>query len=265
MMNMKSFLVACTIFSCWEDLFVFAFVVSPPRHIIRSIKQQQLYMVVGNAAVFSGGREEEYDSQTQIPTKIKYQQKYATMAQRLRKEATEMEIALREETLANNVHVPIALEISTAVVLKQQQTTTAVSGGTLPVADLRSKMSYLSIGDAVRVSYELDRLKSKGRPPTELLSYVTLLNLTCCSYHSHSYCISLLPPLNIGDLRLWKSIELEQRPDFMVSDAQLTALTSIEPKDLSLDDVGFSDQKVLAAAMVMFAGFGMGSASIGGE
>ena len=136
-----------------------------PRHIIRSHTQ-----LLGNAAIFSGNnREEENDSQTQVPTKIKYQQKYVTMAQRLREEATEMEIALREDSLVSSpvsTSIPLALEISTATTLEQQYTTTTAAGGALPVADLRSKMSYLSIGDAVRVSYELDRLKSKGRIST---------------------------------------------------------------------------------------------------
>ena len=162
--------------SCWEKMVV-AFV--GPRHVIRS-SIKQFYMV-GNAAVFSGGREEEYDSQNQIPTKITTQQKYVTKAQRLRQEANEMEMALQVEALANTLVstlIPIVSEISTATTLKQQQhtpTTTAVYRGTLPVADLRSKMTYLSIGDAARISYELDRLKSKGRLSSDLQQPVFMI------------------------------------------------------------------------------------------
>ena len=172
-MNMKSFLIWLLISCFWKEMVV-AFV--GPRHVIRS-STKEFYMA-GNAAVFSGGREEEYDSQNQIPTKITTQQKYVTKAQRLRQEANEMEMALQVETLANTLVstlIPIVSEISTATTLKQQQqhtpsttATTVYRGGTLPVADLRSKMAYLSIGDAARISYELDRLKSKGRLSSDL-------------------------------------------------------------------------------------------------
>ena len=93
---------------------------------------------------------------------------------------------------------------------------------------IRSKLGYLNIGDAVRMTSELDRLKSKGV------------------------------------LREWNSKSIiESR--FSMNNVQLKSKTNIEPVDLKLDDVGYNYQNVFFVALGSATFLAIGSSFIGGQ
>lgn len=187
---------------------------------------------------------------------------YKDEAARLRQEAAEMEVALREEARAKGVPeeminklIPIRQEKSSKgaaakVTIAADGTTTVVddlkTAGSADVSssssvkksskEIRSKLGYLNAGDPVRITSELDRLKARGA------------------------------------LRIWNSKE-----DFPSSPAsrtntfdsvnnyQLKAKTNIDALQLKLDDVGYKYQNVLVIALVLGTVLGLGSSFIGGE
>jgi hypothetical protein len=182
------------------------------------------------------------------------QSKMAEEAARMRQEAAEMEIALREEARAKGLpmelvnklvpppRVPtvpavpaagaaaVATELgSAAAPTEVAATTTSSSGALLRPEELRSKLGYLNAGDAVRMTSELDRLKMKG------------------------------------SLRVWNSKTLGAKPNFAVSNGQLTTKTKIDPIKLKLDDVGYDYQRVFVAALVIGSVLGLSSSAVGGE
>ena len=174
--------------------------------------------------------------------------KYVNDAERLRQEAAEMEIALREEARAKGLPeemvnklvppprmpgAPKSVSSSSGAVTSESQedgsTLVETKTNALSVADLRAKLGYLNTGDAIRITSELDRLKAKG------------------------------------NLRIWNSKKLDARPNFAVSNGQLTTKTKIDPIKLRLDDVGYNYQKVFGIALAIGTVFGLSSSTIGGE
>ena len=154
-------------------------------------------------------------------------------AAKLRQEATELEISLREEARAKGVPeeminklIPIRAQTlqKTAKMLpnlKEQATS-------LTAKEVRSNLGYLNAGDAIRMTSELERIKSK-------------------------YVISK-----------WNSKDLEN-PRFDVSNYRLKSKTSIDPINLKLDDVGFAYQNVLVSAVVIGTVCGLSANFIGGQ
>ena len=176
----------------------------------------------------------------------------AEEAARMRQEAAEMEIALREEARAKGLpmelvnklvpppRVPTVPAAATAATVELGTTSTdnassvaavtsAGSSALLRPEELRSKLGYLNAGDAVRMTSELDRLKIKG------------------------------------SLRIWNSKALSTKPNFSVSNGQLTTKTKIDPIKLKLDDVGYDYQRVFVAALVIGSVLGLSSSAVGGE
>jgi hypothetical protein len=160
-------------------------------------------------------------------------------AMKLRREAEEMEIALREEARAKGLPqeaidklIPLRSK-STAPSTSPQSTedgklVVKEARPKLPAAEIRKKLGYLNTGDAVRVTSELDRLKARGT------------------------------------IALWNSKDLS-KANFQVNNLQLTSKTGIEPVSLRLDAVGFEYQKVFAIALISATILGVGSNYIGGQ
>jgi hypothetical protein len=154
-------------------------------------------------------------------------------AAKLRQEAAEIELALREEARAKGVPeeminklIPIRappLQTSSKTLPNVKENYTE-----LTAKEIRSKMGYLNTGDAVRMTSELERIKS-------------------------NYVISK-----------WNSKNLENSR-FIVSNYQLKAKTNIEPVNLKLDDVGFAYQNVLVAAIAIGTFCGLSANVVGGE
>ena len=154
-------------------------------------------------------------------------------AAKLRQEAAEIELALREEARAKGVPEEM---INKLIPIRAPPRQTASK--TLPnvkenyteltAKEIRSKMGYLNTGDAVRMTSELERIKS-------------------------NYVISK-----------WNSKNLENSR-FIVSNYQLKAKTNIEPVNLKLDDVGFAYQNVLVAAIAIGTLCGLSANVVGGE
>jgi hypothetical protein len=154
-------------------------------------------------------------------------------AAKLRQEAAEIELALREEARAKGVPEeminklipmrapPLQTASKTLPKLKENYTE-------LTAKEIRSNLGYLNAGDAVRMTSELERIKS-------------------------NYVISK-----------WNSKNLENSR-FIVSNYQLKAKTNIEPVNLKLDDVGFAYQNVLIAAVAIGTLSGLSANAVGGE
>ena len=154
-------------------------------------------------------------------------------AAKLRQEAAEIELALREEARAKGVPEeminklipmrapPLQTASKTLPILKENYTE-------LTAKEISSKLGYLNAGDAVRMTSELERIKS-------------------------NYVISK-----------WNSKNLENSR-FIVSNYQLKAKTNIEPVNLKLDDVGFAYQNVLIAVVAIGTLSGLSANAVGGE
>ena len=157
-------------------------------------------------------------------------------AAKLRREAAEMELELRDEARKKGLPeqvidklVPLRgsakpLKTSTggAVAVQSKPVQTLSSG------EVRKKLGYLNVGDAVRFTSELDRIKSKGI------------------------------------LQMWNSKDVS-KTNFAVNNYQLKSKTGIEPVDLRLDDVGFEYQKVFFVALAGASVFAISSNFIGGQ
>ena len=101
------------------------------------------------------------------------QQSYMDRAARMRQEAAEMEIALREEGRAKglpeeliNKLVPPPRTAGVKVASSSSMASTTVEAPVevklLSSSELRSKLGYLNSGDAIRFTSELDRVKANG-------------------------------------------------------------------------------------------------------
>jgi len=149
-------------------------------------------------------------------------------ASKLRQEAVEIELSLREEARAKGISeeminklIPIRAPSKILPNLKEKHTE-------LTANEIRSKLGYLNTGDAIRMTSELERIKS-------------------------NHIISK-----------WNSKNLEDAK-FIVSNYQLKAKTNIEPINLKLDDVGFGYQNVLVSAIVIGTLGGLSANIVGGE
>ena len=142
-------------------------------------------------------------------------------AAKLRQEASEIEIALREEARAKGVPeeminklIPIRAPTRSTIKSSKTSSKTKEKNTELTANTIRSKLGYLNTGDAIRMTSELERIKSN-----EIIS----------KWNSRNY----------EDSR------------FAVSNYQLKAKTNIEPANLKLDDVGFAYQNVLGVAVAI--------------
>ena len=154
-------------------------------------------------------------------------------AAKLRQEAAELEVSLREEARAKGVPeeminklIPIRAQTLEKTAkplpnLKEKYTE-------LTAKEVRSKLGYLNAGDAIRMTSELERIKSK-------------------------HVISK-----------WNSKDLEN-PRFDISNYRLKSKTNIDPINLKLDDVGFAYQNVLVSAVVIGTVCGLSANFIGGQ
>ena len=161
-------------------------------------------------------------------------QKYEDQAARLRQEAADMEVAMREEARAKGLPEEM---INKLIPLPRQPSAPKAEGSVLvevkPIAltaaQVRTKLGYLNTGDAVRMSSELERIKQKG------------------------------------SINLWNTKDIGIKPNFAVSNGQLTSRTKIDPLKLKLDDVGYAYQNVFVAALVIGGVLGVSSSFIGGQ
>jgi hypothetical protein len=154
-------------------------------------------------------------------------------AAKLRKEAAEIEIALREEARAKGVPeeminklIPITTQRPSPA--SKTYSKTKEKNAELTANTIRSKLGYLNTSDAIRMTSELERIKSN-----EIISK-------------------------------WNSRNFEDSR-FMVSIYQLKAKTNIEPASLKLDDVGFAYQNVLGVALAIGTICGLSANAVGGE
>jgi hypothetical protein len=196
-----------------------------------------------NSDMFGGG--EEKISSTDMPAEMNKPvmnvesatENFKSQAAKLRQEAAELEVAMREEARAKglseemiNKLIPIRSASSskssaTAVIDAPVQTRAMTK------EEIQSKLGYLNSGDAVRFTSELDRIRSKGI------------------------------------IKLWNSKDVSKltKIDFQVSNGALKNKAKIEAVKLKLDDVGFAYQNVLVGAIVLGTVFGLLSTQIGGQ
>jgi len=162
-------------------------------------------------------------------------------AAKLRQEAAEMEVALREEARAKGVpeeminklipiRAPTSSKSSSSKSNETNEGTLLVKEivKTLTAKEVRSKLGYLNTGDAIRMTSELERIKAKDV------------------------------------ITKWNSKDLKD-PRFDVNNYQLKAKTNIEPINLKLDDVGFAYQNVLVAAIAIGTVCGLSANAVGGQ
>jgi len=156
-------------------------------------------------------------------------------AAKLRQEAAEIEIALREEARAKGVPeeminklIPIRAPARSTIKSSKTSSKSKEKNTELTANTIRSKLGYLNTGDAIRMTSELERIKSNN-------------------------VISKWNSRNFEDSR------------FMVSNYQLKAKTNIEPANLKLDDVGFAYQNVLGVAVAIGTICGLSANAVGGE
>jgi hypothetical protein len=215
---------------------------SPSRLIPSPLRMSE------NADMFGGDKAEETkvglkteDYKVNSEDRAKFQMKAAA---RLRREAEEMEIALRDEARAKGIPKEVIDKLvpirSSTPAIKNLE----IGGGSgveengsvmnkiglikMPIGDVRKKLGYLNSGDAVRFSSELDRVKSKG------------------------------------SINIWNSEGINGR-GYDVNNYQLKTKTGIAPVDLRLDDVGFEYQKVFFIALALGSVLGLASSQIGGQ
>ena len=161
-------------------------------------------------------------------------------AARLRQEAEEMEISMREEARAKGIPdeminklIPQRKSPSQAANPVISATTSVVDDkiidSKLSRSDLRSKLGYLSIGNPVKFNSELRSLSSKNY------------------------------------LAIWNSFDIGLKPNYSVNNYQLKSKTNIDPVNLKLDDVGFNYQSVLVTTVIGATVFGLSSSYIPGQ
>jgi hypothetical protein len=162
--------------------------------------------------------------------KTRQSQKYEDQAAKLRQEAADLEVSMREEARAKGLPEELInklIPLPRQAVVKAEVVVEEVKP--LLAADVRTKLGYLNTGDAVRMSSELERIKGKG------------------------------------NIRLWNVKDLGKTPNFAVSNGQLTSRSKIDPLKLKLDDVGYAYQNVFVAALVIGGTLGVSSSFIGGQ
>jgi len=170
-------------------------------------------------------------------------QKMKDEAAKLRQEAAELEIAMREEAREKGLSQEVIdklIPMRSQVPAKPSASSTAASSSegstavlekpsqTLTTSEVRNKLGYLNTGDAIRITSELDRLKSRGV------------------------------------IKLWNCKDVS-KANFAANSLQLTSKTGIEPVNLRLDAVGFEYQKVFVVALAIATICGLGSTFIGGQ
>jgi len=149
-------------------------------------------------------------------------------AAKLRKEAAELEIALREEARSKGVPEEMINKLIPITVSKLTTNKKEKNHKGLLAKDIRNKLGFLTSGDAIRITSELDRLKEN----------------------------------NI--ITKWNSKNLIE-PYFDINNYQLKAKTNIDPVNLKLDDVGFVYQNVFIVAIVIGSVCGLSANFIGGQ
>ena len=203
----------------------------------RGVTFQQLKMSE-NSNMFGGEKTVEVTKVADVASsspaaKGRQSQKYEDQAAKLRQEAADMEVAMREEARAKGLPEEM---INKLIPLPRQPAAPKPEGivieevkVALSAAQVRTKLGYLNTGDAVRMSSELERIKQKG------------------------------------NINLWNAKDIGIKPNFAVSNGQLTSRTKIDPLKLKLDDVGYAYQNVFVAALVIGGVLGVSSSFIGGQ
>ena len=145
-------------------------------------------------------------------------------------------VSLREEARAKglpeemiNKLIPLTSNRPAAVAqvaVTKDSTQAEIPKVKLVAAEIRSKLGYLNIGDPVRMTTELDRIKSKGI------------------------------------IKDWNSKSIITS-NFAMNNLQLKTKTNIEPVNLKLDDVGYNYQNVFIIALGSASAFAVGSSFIG--
>lgn len=167
------------------------------------------------------------------PDEYKITGNFQDEAAKLRQEALELEVALREDARAKglpedviNKLVPLRGEKSAKpqIVLSEEVSKSSL----LSPVEIRSKLGYLNTGDAIRFVSELDRLKSK----------------------------SILGAWNSKDL---------SKSTFQVNNAQLMSKTKIEAAKLKMDSAGFDYVRVFGTAIVAATVLALSSSFVGGQ
>mmetsp|Transcript_25813 Transcript_25813/g.43064 ORF Transcript_25813/g.43064 Transcript_25813/m.43064 type:complete len:456 (+) Transcript_25813:97-1464(+) len=228
----------------------------PTASRLNSRSQTVLYESNSNTDMFSSAPKESGDSsvaQTAVldpPSESgkkdektnRTTAKYSNLmdeAARLRKEAAEMEVSLREEARAKglpeemiNKLVPLTSnQPKKAKKTEEEKKIDAAAGipeKKFAAPEIRKKLGYLNSGDAIRFTSELDRIKGKGL------------------------------------LTEWNSREVTDS-NFAVNNLQLKSKTNINPVDLKLDDVGYNYQIIFGIALLTATVCALGSNFIGGQ
>jgi hypothetical protein len=198
-----------------------------------------------NSDMFGGNKDSSISSNnvsgsSSISSSSSNANRFKDEAARLRQEAADMEVALREEARAKGVPEEM---INKLIPLRAPKSATPSSSSSsssdgsvlvkekviaLTSKDIRSKLGYLNTGDAIRMTSELERIKAKDI------------------------------------ITKWNSKDFKDAR-FDVNNYQLKAKTNIDPIKLRLDDVGYPYQTVLVAAVAIGTVCGLSASAVGGQ
>ena len=215
------------------------------RSAARGTLRRSIHLGAGNADLFGGDGVKTADENRtpQVSSASVGPQRYADEAARLRQEAAEMEMALREEARGKGVpeeminkliplRAPKGVAPAAATDADPVQVAAAAAALAAPpktLAELRAELGFFPTGDAVRFTQQLDRLKSKGI------------------------------------IRGWNSKTQPVRGDFSVTQTTFKMKTGLEPQQLKLDSAGFNYVNVLGVAVAGATVCALASNQVGGQ
>ena len=179
-------------------------------------------------------------------------------AARLRQEAAEMEIAMREEARQKGLPEEV---INKLIPMRTQ--TPAVAPVPVVVSSSDGTPTTSSSSSSVTATTESEAAggSSKRYSKEEVLGKIGFLSMGNPIQFTNE----------INDLAarrytsIWNSYDLGNRPSFQLNSYQLTSKTGIDPKDLQLDGVGYNYQNVLVIAVIIGTVCGLASSYIGGQ
>eukprot|EP00595_Chromulina_sp_UTEXLB2642_P002462 CAMPEP_0196763622 /NCGR_PEP_ID=MMETSP1095-20130614/4436_1 /TAXON_ID=96789 ORGANISM="Chromulina nebulosa, Strain UTEXLB2642" /NCGR_SAMPLE_ID=MMETSP1095 /ASSEMBLY_ACC=CAM_ASM_000446 /LENGTH=384 /DNA_ID=CAMNT_0042117219 /DNA_START=38 /DNA_END=1189 /DNA_ORIENTATION=+ len=192
-------------------------------------------MLSDNSDLFGGGKSvDKLPPSNEINLSTASQtDKLKEQAQQLRREAAELEVALREEARSKGlpedvINKLVPLQSQT---IEKKKTAVAVIDKepevNLSSDEIRSKLGYLLVGDPIKFTTDLQRVKGRGF------------------------------------IKLWDSAKVNT--DYNVNTYQLTSRTNIDPIKLKLDEIGYDYKSFLGLAIIAGTISALASSQIGGQ
>lgn len=216
-----------------------------------------------NVDMFGGATKETATESSTVATAgptnsiLQARSKLKDDAARLRQEAAELEVAMREE--ARTKGVPEEM-INKLIPLRNPRPSTPPDS-----AVPQSTTSLTPENLAKMPSMEISTTASNMEPQSILSS--TLLpqlgELKTGDPVQFSRQLKYLVGKRV--ISKWNTADIGNRPSFQANNYQFKSRADIDPKQLKLDDVGYDYQKVLVTAVIVATVLGFSSSYIGGQ